>query len=95
MFVNLEFPKMSSFWRLVGFFARLKHISVIDPDDVLNKSFEVLSVFLFDHLEQQTFLHSELFSDLCSGLVKFSSADWSAEFSFGYSFSIDDNSLNL
>ena len=86
---------MSSFWRLVGFFARLKHISVIDPDDVLNESFEVLSVFLFDHLEQQTFLHSELFSDLCSGLVKFSSADWSAEFSFGYSFSIDDNSLNL
>ena len=86
---------MSSFWRLVGFLARLQHISVIDPDDVLNESFEVLSVFLFDHLEQQTFLHPELFNDFFSDLVKFSYEVWSAEVSLGYSFSIDDNSLNL
>jgi hypothetical protein len=67
---------MSNFWRFVEFCAKLQQISVIDPDDDLNESFEVLSVLLFDHLEQQIFLllalHSELFKYFCSDLVKFS-----------------------
>ena len=42
---------MSNFWRFVEFCAKLQQISVIDPDDDLKDSFDVLSVFLFDHLE--------------------------------------------